>query len=257
MPPAVTAQAATTSGEFNETGDKLTYIEAGKDVGSLNDSNHGLAIAYDGETGDPATQTYGKASATSNANVKVISGVLVLDAVPNFGFGSGASGSTVSLNPGQATTGDGVDGNDNGILQVTDARADQTSGATKGFTLNAQMANFSNSSSETAVKNADGFVLNLKGQELLAGDGNSAATGATPITTVDGASITSNAKDTAVMAPAGGTYKVGTLKASFDKADSASLYIPSGVATNDTANPSVQSLQSVITWTLDATPVTK
>lgn len=125
--PAVTAQAATTTGKFNNG--TLEQVKS-TDVGSLADADHkvqdpeALAIAYD--KGDGAT--YGSATAESNANVTVVSGILTLDAVPDFGFGNAASGTTVSLKSNEAT-GDAQDGNDSGLLQVTDSRAAQADGA--------------------------------------------------------------------------------------------------------------------------------
>jgi len=261
LAPAVSVQAAKTSGAFDADGSTLTHVtdESKKDVGSLNDAGHGLAIAYDdsASVAEGTAPTYDKATATSNANVNVISGVLVLDAVPNFGFGSGAAGSTVSLNPNQVTSGEGVDGNDKGLLQVTDARTAKGTNDTKGFTLNANLGNFKNAvaGDTSTVNGADAFTLNLVGQELMGGDGKSAATGATAIKTND-AALTSDASDKAVMSPIGGSYKVGALKVAFDKAESASLVIP-GATGGDTSAPSSHALTSMITWTLDSTPVAK
>lgn len=75
--PALTAQAATTSGEFDSTG---ALQNKTSDVGSLTTDGHALAIAYDSMPKDDTPATYGTATATSNANVNVISGILVLDA---------------------------------------------------------------------------------------------------------------------------------------------------------------------------------
>jgi len=250
--PAMTAQAATGSGAFDDSG-KL--VQKDTDVGSLTKDGHELAIAYDSTTTDAADPAvYKTATATSNANVNVISGVLVLDAVPNFGFGSGASGSTVALNPKEKTSGDGVDGNDDGTLQVTDARATDANNTSKGFTLNATLAAFKNADGKTAVTSSDGFELSLAPQSIVDGKGENVTTGATDIQTGKTSMTSDGGKTTAtVMSPVAGSYKVGTLKAAFDTAAAANLFIPKDVADNTKA--STQSLQSVITWTLDATPV--
>ena len=79
--PAVTAQAATTSGKFDENG-KLQQVTPNENVNGLGSENAGLAIAYDAGDGS----TVGTATAESNANVNVVSGILTLDAVPDFGF---------------------------------------------------------------------------------------------------------------------------------------------------------------------------
>ncbi len=247
LAPALTAQAATGSGQFDSTG---TLVKKDTDVGPLTTDGHELAIAYDSM--DAAKPDTGTATATSNANVNVISGILVLDAVPNFGFGSGAAGSTVALSPKEKTSGTGVDGNDNGVLQVTDARADKDTSATKGFALNASMAAFTDTKGGT-IEGGNGFTLNLTPQAIVDGSGENATTGATDITTGT-AALDSKGTAATVMSPAAGGYKVGTLKAAYDTAAAASLVIPKGVDGTDNSTPSTKAMQSVITWTLNADP---
>ena len=261
--PAVTAQAATTTGKFNNG--TLEQVKS-TDVGSLADADHkvqdpeALAIAYD--KGDGAT--YGSATAESNANVTVVSGILTLDAVPDFGFGNAASGTTVSLKSNEAT-GDAQDGNDSGLLQVTDSRAAQADGAegstvkkgdTTGFSLQAQLGAFSTADAPQATDATllQKFVMTLNPQELVDGTGESASTGATALKT-DSAEITSDSKNATVMNPAAGSYKVGTVAATFNAANNgATLSVPAGLTKNDASNPSAQSYKSVITWTLNANP---
>lgn len=251
--PALTAQAATTTGQFDKDG---TYKQVpASDVGSLTKDGHDLAIAYDSMPSDATTATYGTATATSNANVNVISGILVLDAVPNFGFGSGASGSTVALNPNQTTSGTGVDGNDEGTLQVTDARADKTTSATKGFALNATLGAFTDSTGKALTAGGSDFTLNLTPQSIVDGTGKNVTTGATDVTTNATALKSDDSAATAsVMSPKAGSYNVGTLKAAFDSAKAASLVIPKGVDGADNSTPSTKAMQSMITWTLNADP---
>ncbi|WP_201308439.1 WxL domain-containing protein [Companilactobacillus farciminis] len=245
--PAVTAQAATTSGNIDGNGNVTMNSTDGKtpvesaDYGVL--GQDGTSIAFDGGDGT----TYGTASANSNANVKVLSGVLVLQAVPDFGFGSGASGSTVALKDNNAT-GAGQDGNSQGLLQVTDARSE-----TPGFSLTAKMGNFSQVGSTDAVTAGDAFEINLTSQKLLAGDGTNAGK-VSPISSSEAKLISDNKTQATVMNPTAGSYKVGDLKAEFSDSSSASLSIPDGVAANDVTKPSVKSYTSMITWTLNASP---
>lgn len=72
--PAVTAQAATSTGKIDSTTGSVTPSTS-FNIGNLNNPDDGqLAIAMDSADG----KTPGTATATSNAAVKVVSGVLVL-----------------------------------------------------------------------------------------------------------------------------------------------------------------------------------
>ncbi len=221
--PAVTAQAATTTGKVGSDG-KVTQTES-TDVGQLGSGDP--AIAFDGGDGS----TYGTATANSNANVKVVSGVLVLDQVPDFGFGSAASDSTVSLKDNNAT-GTAVDGNNKGVLSVIDARSE-----TPGFTLSANLGQFTGTDGEAAT-NGNQFVLTLNPEEIFDGNGESASTTASPIKTSTAAMTSTGAAADGkiVMQPTAKSYKVGTLKTTFSDADAASLYVPK-VSNNDVKNP--------------------
>src|SRR5699024_5475450 len=78
--------------------------------------NGGLAIAYDDGAG-----VQGTASMDSNANVKVATGVLVLDAVPDFGFGTGAFGTTVNLKDNNYDE-KADDSNNNSSVRIIESR---------------------------------------------------------------------------------------------------------------------------------------
>lgn len=222
-----------------------------------------MAIAYDAGTGEDAAARYGSATADSNVNVTVVSGLLTLDAVPDFGFGNGASGSTISLKNNDAE-GSAADGNKQGILQVTDSRAAQADGETPstvkkgdtpGFSLQAQLAAFTTDSTPADDTQLSNFTMKLNPQEVLDGAGDAASTGATPMKT-DLATLKSDGKtpDT-VMNPTAGSYKVGSLVAKYTgENDGATLTIPEKLTTNDAANSSAASYKSVITWTLNAAP---
>ncbi|APX72032.1 WxL domain-containing protein [Companilactobacillus allii] len=251
--PATTAFAATTSGLVGSDNKvtPTTDLKEGQDAGVLGGKDSDLAIAYDAGDGS----TVGSATATSNANVTVVSGILTLDAVPDFGFGSGASGTTVNLKS-NAATGDGVDGNNEGLLQVTESRSQ-----TPGFTLSAQLGAFKDATTSDAVTTTSAFNLNLPKQGLVnakgenigkVGDqyttGNVVSTGNdTSKTNIDGAA-------TDVM-DVSGDYTTGPISASYKDANSASLDIANGIG-DGTAPGTAQSLKSEITWTLTAKPST-
>jgi len=164
--PAVTAQAATTTGQVDATTGLVTRT-AEKSAGQLGKGN--LAIAYDG---DGAT---GTASATSNASVQVVNGVLVLDKVPDFNFGAAASGSVKGLadnSRGTSTTTeentDGtapIDGNDEGSLQVIESRA-----GLGGFNVTAALGQFKDAegtaAASTATTGNKDFILHLSPADM-------------------------------------------------------------------------------------------
>ncbi len=101
------------------------------------------------------------ATAQSDANVKVIDGFLILNSVPDLGFGVAIAGNTVNLHDGNSMRRD--DGNDQGNLEVVDSR---TAAKANGFTVTANLGNFADSKNK--VYNQDGsatdnFVLTLNG----------------------------------------------------------------------------------------------
>ncbi|WP_338232593.1 WxL domain-containing protein [Companilactobacillus muriivasis] len=239
LAPAMTAQAATTSGEFDDKG-ALQSVSPNKNVNGLGTDNAGLAIAYDKGDGT----TYGTATAESNANVKVVSGILTLDAVPDLGFGTAAAGSDVSLKNNTADKAE-EDSQNQGLLTVTESRA-----SAPGFTLSAGLSAFSDGT--TAV--TDPFILNLKATPLKDDKGANVSTGA-DLSSSD-ASITADGKAASsknVIALAAGTYKTGAINASFTAADKdAMLHVTGAPTTPDKA--SSKSYNSTITWTLNADP---
>ncbi|MFC6323990.1 WxL domain-containing protein [Companilactobacillus baiquanensis] len=222
----------------------------------MNDKdNPGLAIAYDDGTGTQANMK--TATAESDANVKIISGILTLDKVPDFGFGTAAAGSTVDLQDNSSVIDN--DGNQSGILQVTDSRANgTTAGSTAGFDVTAQLGAFTD-----GTKNADGTDKAVEGAFTLALQPVQLTTSTNSKDVIQGqkslaASMTSggtgSASDTApVLNLAKDSYSNGAIIAQFaaqtgsPNAD-AQLTVP-GEAANAT-NASVKSVHSIITWTL-------
>jgi len=255
--PALTAQAATTSGTVGTDGSitPTTDLEKGVDAGQLGKGN--LAIAYDnGKEGDDAVT--GHATAKSNAQVQVVSGILLLDQVPDFNFGAAAENSTKGLVDNTKTASnyesDATDGN-GGTLQVIESRS-----ATPGFTLTASVGNFmtpvdattgKGAALTTGNKGAD-FTLHLAASPLTV-DGKAFSDGNVQKTTTAANILSDGTSSAPVMNFVGGTYETGTYAAKFDTSDLAQLTV--GNTGADKTTPSVQSLHSTITWDLNAAAV--
>lgn len=247
--PALTAQAATTTGAIDDKGN-VTYTPS-KNIGNLNNPDGGqLAIAYDDSTG-----ANGEATAISNASVKVVSGVLVLNQVPDFNFGSAVAGQTKNLvdNTKDSTTAQGQDGNAKGELSVLESR--DLSKAT-GFNLQAQLGNFVDASTKaTQTLTTTPFTLNLAAQEIT--DGQNPITGlktnAVALKSAGSADTVMNVSKDAN----GASYKDGEYLATFKAADGtndagASLLIPGDIPAASTGK--VSTLNAPITWTLTTKP---
>ena len=236
-----TVQAATTTGVISSDG-TVSKTES-TDIGSLNNTDN-LAIAYDSGDGSDT----GSATATSNVNVNVISGLLTLDAVPNFSFGNAAAGSTVNLKDNSTEGNIVVDGNSDGILQVTESRQNSDN-STPGFVLSARLNAFTNNGNEV-----NGFTMTLNPEELYDGTGNSASTSSDKLMTEKAKLNAGSNQDTNVMNLAAGSYKTGTITTSFTDSNSASLYVPSNAG--DLTKASVKKYSSTIVWTLTPKPST-
>lgn len=242
--PAVTAQAAKTSGVVDADGNvtKSTTTDASgmEEAGQLGKGN--LAIAYDKD--GTGTET-GTAEAYSNAAVQVINGVLVLDKVPDFNFGAAAQKTTKALQDNTKHEGnyEATDGNDEGVLQVTESRS-----KAPGFTLQAKLADFVNADGSKITKGGLGgdFELNLEAAPLTLND-EAYTNGNIPYTTL-AQNLKAGGDAATVMSQAG---KVGTFAAKFNTADLASLYV-GDMGKTDADSPSVQSVHSTVTWTLNA-----
>lgn len=249
--PSLTAQAATTSGKVDDAGN-VTGItdESGKLVEKDAEDNGGMAIAYDDNQGNA-----GSASMDSNANVKVADGVLMLSAVPDFGFGTAPIGSKVDLQSNNYDTKES-DSNNNDAVKIIESRK-----TAAGFQLSAGITGFSSSDSTAAVQP---FTLTLGKTPLTGNDGKNVTTASTGVAAADSlysttASISGTDKDTTgdsapLMNLAPDSYKPGFINASFAPSDkNVSLDLSKGTAING-SNPSVRSYNAKITWTLTATP---
>lgn len=249
--PAVTANAATTTGKVDDDGNVTGVADLTKPEPAAD--NGGLAIAYDDGQGNA-----GKATMDSNANVKVADGVLMLDAVPDFGFGTGAIGSKVNLQENKYDSQE-EDSNNNSAVKVIESRK-----TAAGFTLSAGITGFASSDADAAVQP---FTLNLGKTALVDGDGNNVTTADTGSAANDDLyttpiSISGTTKDTmgqegTLAALAAGSYKTGVINMSFAPEDkNVSLDLSKGTAING-SNPSVKSYNAKITWTLTATATAK
>ncbi|WP_164508333.1 WxL domain-containing protein [Companilactobacillus kedongensis] len=221
----------------------------------MNDANKpGMAVAFDDGAGN-----IGAAQAFSDANVTVIDGLLTLDKVPDFGFGTAAAGGpAVDLQNNSSTIKD--DGNDSGILQVTDSRTDKNAAAsnttkTAGFNVTAQLGNFKATNGTPAEGfDGSGFILNMNPVQLTSStNANDVIQGANSETA---SLVSGDTKDTPVMALDAGSYSKGAIIAQFgaktgEPNSDVQLKVPSTAAGKD--SPSSISYNSIITWTLTPT----
>lgn len=236
--PSLTAQAATTSGKF--VNGNLEQVKD-EDVGGLGQEGTGLAIAYDAGDG----KTVGTATAQSNANVNVVSGILTLDAVPDFGFGTAAAGSTVNLKSNDYDE-KAEDSQGQGLLTVTESRE-----AAPGFDLSASMTKFNDGTAD-----ADGFVMTLDATPLKDDSGaNVAVAGTKALESLPATIKADGSAGPNVISLGAGKYNTGAINASFTP-DAKNAHLTVGGTPTGAAKASSKSYNSTITWTLKATPST-
>lgn len=219
--------------------------------------------AYEGDK-TPADGEKNGATATSDANVHVVQGLLTLEAVPSFGFGNIVPGGQKSaVNNEPSIAGDSVGGS---ALSVSDSRMTPASGADKavkgyGYKVNVQLGHFfktgSSRNGNYYGENKWKLILpSVKGSSTV--DGKENVIDSTAIDLVDGG----NGKDivTAVQGEGYGAtdYQFGGSNLSkvklvapeqADLKDSAGNLIPRADAKNTP-------LSAVLTWNLAATAPT-
>ena len=117
-------------------------------------SNGSLPMATSSSKDDQTPAN--SATAQSDANVKVIDGFLVLNSVPDLGFGVAIAGNTVKLHDGNSMRRD--DGNDQGTLEVVDSRDGENA---NGFTVTASLGQFANTQNVNFDTSKGNFVLTL------------------------------------------------------------------------------------------------
>ncbi|MGX6408057.1 WxL domain-containing protein [Weissella confusa] len=187
----------------------------------------------------------GSVSGNSDATVRVQEGFLTLDAVPDMNFGLTAQSKTANKNlpliNNQGLVSD--DGNDSGLLKVTDSRT-ATSGAdgsttttTMPWQLTATLGDFANVDG-TAVANLSDWAINLK---QTSGENTS---GKMP-SLYQPKLVSGDKTQHRVMQSAQGTG-YGSTSVYYNKANTASLDMGANVPAGQYDAP--------ITWTLNATP---
>ena len=187
----------------------------------------------------------GSVSGNSDATVRVQEGFLTLDAVPDMNFGLTAQSKTANKNlpliNNQGLISD--DGNDSGLLKVTDSRT-ATSGAdgsttttTMPWQLTATLGDFANVDG-TAVANLSDWAINLK---QTSGENTS---GKMP-SLYQPKLVSGDKTQHRVMQSAQGTG-YGSTSVYYNKANTASLDMGANVPAGQYDAP--------ITWILNAAP---
>lgn len=187
----------------------------------------------------------GSVSGNSDATVKVEEGFLTLDAVPEMNFGLTAQSKTANKNlpliNNQGLISD--DGNDSGLLKVTDSRTStsgeegSTTTTTMPWQLTATLGDFANVDG-TAVANLSDWAINLK---QTSGENTS---GKMP-SLYQPKLVSGDKTQHRVMQLAQGTG-YGSTSVYYNKANTASLDMGANVPAGQYDAP--------ITWTLNATP---
>ena len=187
----------------------------------------------------------GSVSGNSDATVKVEEGFLTLDAVPDMNFGLTAQSKTANKNlpliNNQGLISD--DGNDSGLLKVTDSRTStsgeegSTTTTTMPWQLTATLGDFANVDG-TAVANLSDWAINLK---QTSGENTS---GKMP-SLYQPKLVSGDKTQHRVMQSAQGTG-YGSTSVYYNKANTASLDMGANVPAGQYDAP--------ITWTLNATP---
>ena len=187
----------------------------------------------------------GSVSGNSDATVRVQEGFLTLDAVPDMNFGLTAQSKTANKNlpliNNQGLISD--DGNDSGLLKVTDSRTStsgeegSTTTTTMPWQLTATLGDFANVDG-TAVANLSDWAINLK---QTSGENTS---GKMP-SLYQPKLVSGDKTQHRVMQSAQGTG-YGSTSVYYNKANTASLDMGANVPAGQYDAP--------ITWTLNATP---
>lgn len=212
-----------------------------------------IQVQTEDTTDTGTTTTDAGTPAYSDVSVTVLSGILTLEAVPDFNFGTMMQGTTAKLKSNTANV-DGFsnavdDGNSTGLLEIIDSR--NFSSTMAGFTLSASIGQLESSDGSETLP----AILKLSSLPLLNSDNqnisNSSAdlkTQAITTKSVDG--DTPATSDTLINLEKG-SYNAGMIKANFNTPDSASLTIP---GTSNTTTKSAKNMNAVVTWTLTAKP---
>jgi len=202
-------------------------------------------------------------SPETTVSVTVVSGVLTLDAVPDFNFGTMAKGTTVKLKNNVADTSgfqaekigqDGTVNSPEGYLQMTDSRNLTNPEDMPGFTLTASMGKLMTSDYDATAGTGSSLdaILHLSALSLKDTDNNNVSNSGVDLKT-EAAKISST-DDTpqTIIDMKRASYKPGVIRAQYNTPDSASLTSMSDGTTSTDA--SSKNMNAVITWTLTANP---
>lgn len=214
-----------------------------------------LSLSASPLTTAKAADTVVKDSKDSTVSVTVLSGILTLDAVPDFSFGSMMPGTTAKLASNtidaselEGNSNVGEDGNSSGILQMTDSRNLTTKENIPGFTLSAAI---------TELQGADGSTmpvsLTLNPLPLLNEKDENISTSSTDLMTNKSVISSEMGSTNDIIDLGKGEYNPGIIRAKFNTPDSASLTIPTpkeGIGNVKQA----KNMNAVVTWTLTAKP---
>ncbi|GAK31802.1 conserved protein [Weissella oryzae SG25] len=185
----------------------------------------------------------GSVSGKSDATVKVEQGYLTLDAVPDMNFGMTAQTKTANKNIPLVSNAGLIDddGNDSGMLKVTDSRGtdDGKTVTTMPWNLTAQLGSFSSASGAALTSSSDWAIhLNQTAGTNSVSAANMPAVYQPVLTSGD------NAEHQVLKSSQGnGT---GSTTVYYNKANDASLDMGANVPAGQYDAP--------ITWTLNATP---
>ncbi|CAJ1202824.1 hypothetical protein CPR19088_GLDEOEPO_01022 [Companilactobacillus paralimentarius] len=259
--PLTTAKAVTSSPIQVKNSTTATASKSLAVTYSALDTSNTLPAAASDTTTTAASDS---TNPTSTVSVTVLSGILTLEAVPDFNFGTMTVGSigklksntvdttgfTVDDGTNTASATAGRDGNTTGLLSVIDSRNSLKD--MPGFTLSAKMGPLNPTNTNAANGDASlNAILHLNPMPLLDENNNNVSVTGTDLKT-DKASVNSEtANSAAVMNLTAGSYKGGLIKANFNTADSASLEIPGN---GDNTKTSAKNMNAVVTWTLNAAP---
>ncbi|MCO6542261.1 MAG: WxL domain-containing protein [Lactobacillus sp.] len=188
---------------------------------------------------DSLNGTDGSATANSRAQVDVIDGVLVLNAVPNFGFEASTPDQTAAMRKLTKNDTFSGDGNNDGRISISDSR--HSSGTIPdglGYKLSAQLGNFDG---PTAA--APGWVLQL-GSVANSNTGSNAQPSLIANLSTMNASLAAGAPTSTPVLVAPANKSWGNAEFTFGPSN-ASLKVPAVAA---------GSYVSQIDWTLSADP---
>ncbi|WP_054658718.1 WxL domain-containing protein [Apilactobacillus ozensis] len=192
------------------------------------------AINQDGKNVSNSSQS---TSANSDANVIITKGYLTLDAVPDLSFGivgQGGSGNNTTLKLAGNNSMIDDNGNQDGLLRVTDSRDAKNSSDLDGYKVTAKLGNFNKIGSNDSSSQSN-WTLNLNQPSDISNANNRNVVSFINASLVSGGNSSQTVMKTT-------TASTGTTSAYYKNANNASLNLSNNVDPGKYAAP--------ITWTL-------